>query len=318
MDLITEWILRRFVRDYGNTSDPNVRTKYGYLEAWVSIAGNIVIAAINLLLGFSLNSIALIAQSLHTASDVLTSVVVLIGFSAAARPPDERHPYGHGRVESVATLVIAVLLMVVGFEFAGKSIDRVIHGAEVKGNSAVVLVLLLIGSAKEWMARFAIGLGRAIGSPALQADAWHHRSDAIASALVAVSIASASAGYPSADSFLGILVSALILYTGAKLALSSASSLMGENADPGLASRITEVVRSVNGVRGMHGLSVHDYGGVKIASLHIQVDPELNVSESHMIAAAVKYTVLGTASVECVVHVEPDSESGGQLAPLDH
>lgn len=302
-------MLRRFVKDYGNTSDPRVRTVYGYVEAWVSIGGNVVIAAVNFSLGVALNSIALIAQSVHTASDVVTSVVVLIGFRAAAQPPDERHPYGHGRVESVATLVIAVLLLLVGLEFAGRSIDRVLHGAEVKGNPVIILALLTIGIAKEWMARFSISLGRSIGSPALEADAWHHRSDAIASAMVAISIGSAAAGYPTVDAFLGIAVSALILYTGAKLALSSASSLMGESADPGLVAKITGAVRSVDGVNGVHGLSVHDYGGVKIASIHIQVDPKMNVSDSHRIAGAVKYAVLEAASVECVVHVEPDGEA---------
>lgn len=305
---LTEALLHSFVKDHENTSDPAVRTGYGYVEAWVSIVGNIVIAAVNFLLGITLNSIALIAQSVHTASDVVTSVVVLIGFRAAAQPPDERHPYGHGRVETVATLVIAVLLLVVGFEFAGKSIERVIHGAEVKGSLLIIGVLLCIGITKEWMARFSIALGKAIDSPALEADAWHHRSDAIASALVAVSIASAMAGYAAVDAYLGIVVSALILYTGGKLAWSSASALMGEGADPGLATRITEVVQSIDGVKGMHGLSVHDYGAVKIASLHIQVDPDLNVSESHRIAGAVKYALLDEFSVECVVHVEPSGE----------
>ncbi|HBA53229.1 MAG TPA: cation transporter, partial [Syntrophorhabdus aromaticivorans] len=159
---LTKFLLRMFVKDHENVSDERVRMRYGYLEAWVSIVGNVVIALINFFFGVTLNSIALIAQSVHTASDVVTSVVVLIGFKVAAQPADEKHPYGHGRVETIATLIIAILLLIVGFEFAGKAISRMIHGAEVKGNIPVVLVLLGVGAAKEWMARFATKLGRAI------------------------------------------------------------------------------------------------------------------------------------------------------------
>ncbi|MCR4399046.1 MAG: cation diffusion facilitator family transporter [Firmicutes bacterium] len=307
MRSITALLLDLFIKNGDRTSDPADRTAYGCLEAWVSIAGNIVIAVLNFFLGVTLNSIALTAQSIHTASDVVTSGVVLLGFRAASRPPDERHPYGHGRIETVAALAIAVLLVVVGFEFLGKSLDRIVHGANVRGNLVVVGILIAVGLVKEWMARFSSYLGKVIDSPALEADAWHHRSDAIAAVLVSVSIASASAGYPAVDAVLGLVVSALIVYTGAKLAWSSTSVLVGEGADPRLIALITRAAESVHGVRSIHGLNVHDYGGVKIASVHIQVDPELSVRDSHRIAGAVKYAVRNAISIECVVHVEPDA-----------
>jgi cation diffusion facilitator family transporter len=295
-----------FVKDHENVSDERVRMRYGYLEAWVSIVGNVVIALINFFFGVTLNSIALIAQSVHTASDVVTSVVVLIGFKVAAQPADEKHPYGHGRVETIATLIIAILLLIVGFEFAGKAISRMIHGAEVKGNIPVVLVLLGVGAAKEWMARFATKLGRAINSSTLEADAWHHRSDAIASVLVSASIVSALLGYPALDAVFGLIVSILILHTGGSLAISSASVLIGEGADKETEQRITQIAQSIDGIRNVHNLNVHCYGNVKIVSLDIHVDPQLSVDASHQIANTLEGALLEKLSMQCVVHVEPD------------
>ncbi|NPV69432.1 MAG: cation transporter [Firmicutes bacterium] len=308
MDFVSKALLRKFVGDYGDTQDPGVRRAYGYLEAWVGILGNVLLAGLNAALGLMLNSISLLAQSVHTAADVVTSVIVLAGFAAASRPPDEQHPHGHGRVETMASLVIAILLAIVGFEFASKAVGRIIGGAVVKGNPGVVAVLLAVGLAKEWMARFSISLGRAIGSPALEADAWHHRSDAVASALSSVSIASAVAGYPKVDAALGVAVSVLIAYTGVKLGWSSASVLMGERPDPELASAVDEVVRSVDGVKDMHRFVLHDYGATKVGSVHIQVAPDLNVKESHSIAGAVRRRLREEFSIDCVVHVEPGAE----------
>jgi len=303
---LNDILVRRFVPNYEDVENPETRLRYGLLEAIVSIVGNLFIATVNACLGIALNSIALTAQSVHTAADVITSVIVLVGFRAASMPADREHPFGHGRIEAVASLVIAVLLTIVGFEFAGESVRRFLSGAESKGSLWVAGILVAGALAKEWMARFSIDLGGRICSPALVADAWHHRSDSFAMALVAVSLVAAFLGYPRVDAVLGLAVSGLIIYTGAKLAWSSTSSLIGERANPEMEEAICKVIRSIDGVRDMHKLDVHDYGGVKVASVHIQVDRGLNVMESHKIAGAVKHELLRRLAVECVVHVEPD------------
>jgi len=288
--------------------DPAIRTQYAYLEAWVSIAGNVALSAIKIALGVLLNSISLLADAAHTAADVLTSAVVLIGFRLAKAPPDEKHPFGHGRAEFLSSLAIAGLLVYAGVEFGVASYNRLVAGSAVKGNLLVAVVMVAAAACKEWMTRFAAYLGAKANAQALIGDAWHHRTDAIASALVAVAIAASSYGAYWVDAVLGIVVSVLILYTGVSLAIAAASSLIGEEAPQSLVSEIAEAVLQCDGVKGFHKVVVHDYGGRKSVSLHIQVSNDLSLLESHRIASAVEAAVKSRLPVDIVVHVEPEAE----------
>ncbi|HHV62457.1 MAG TPA: cation transporter [Firmicutes bacterium] len=303
---LSEWLVERFVPDHEKVEDGDVRARYGFLEAWVSIIGNILLAALKVFLGISLNSIALLADAVHTASDVLTSVVVLVGFRAARMPADKEHPFGHGRVEPIATLIIAILLAVVGLQFASTSARRFFGTEAVDGSILIAGVLAATGIAKEWMARFSVALGRKINSGVLVADAWHHRSDAVATMLVAVAIVATSLGYPRFDAVFGLIVSALVIYTAYDIGMSAASTLIGERPSPELVDRIGAIVRNVKGVKSMHKISVHDYGsGRKVISLHIQVDGALPVTESHEIAERVEDAISSQINAITTVHVEP-------------
>ena len=285
--------------------DQKTRAKYGYLEAWVSIAGNTALFFVKVTIGFAINSISLIADAFHTLSDVLTSVMVLVGFMVAKLPADEHHPYGHGRMENIATLIIAVLLGTVGYEFGKESIQRLIHPAEVKGTLIAIIVLFVSAVSKEWMARFSLALGKKINSQALYADAWHHRSDAIASALIPIAIVAAKFKIYWLDAIFGLGVSVLIGYTGFEIAWSTIDKLLGHAPDKELVDRIKKCASSVPGVRGVHGIAVHNYGDNNSISMHIEVDEKININKAHEIATKVEEKVLliitsGTATV----HVE--------------
>ena len=308
---IIRWLIAKYTTQTdvdATVVDPAVRTQYAYLEAWVSILGNLVLSAIKISLGLFLNSISLLADAAHTAADVLTSVVVLVGFRLAKAPADEKHPFGHGRAEFLSSLVIAVLLMYIGVEFGTTSYQRLVAGTAVKGSIMVAAVMVLGAIIKEWMTRFAVFLGTKTNAQALIGDAWHHRTDAIASALVAVAIFASGYGYHWVDAVLGMAVSALIIYTGVTLALAAASSLIGEQAPETLVNEITETVLGCEGVKGFHKVMVHDYGGQKSVSLHIQVDDDLSLLESHRIASQVEVAVRTRLPVDIVVHVEPQAE----------
>lgn len=304
---LTDWLLSAFVRGYENLSDPNVRARYGFLEGWVSICGNLLLSAVKVLLGLALNSVSLLADAVHTFSDVLTSVVVLIGFNAARRRPDKEHPFGHGRTEFVATLIIALLLALVGVEFARASFERLLHGSRVTGTLTAVLIMLGSAVVKEAMARISIDLGLRINSSALMADAWHHRSDAIASALVAIAIVAARFGYPSVDAVFGLLVSGLIIYTAWELGHSAGSTLMGEAPAADLVEKILSLAGGVPGVISVHGVAVHDYGNVKAVSLHIVVDQGVSFRRAHEIAEMVEENVRNHLPGTVVVHVDPNN-----------
>lgn len=280
------------------------RQYYAFLEAWVSIIGNTILFIIKIILGVMANSISLIADSVHTLSDVLTSIVVLIGFKVSGRPADERHPFGHGRMETITTLIIAVLLLVVGFNFCYVSIKRFIHPPAVEGAVFTVIVMLVSAIAKEGMARFSFNLGRGIRASALIADAWHHRSDAFASVLVAIAIIAARFGYFRVDAAFGILVSLLILWVGAGFLRTSVSYLIGEIPRAEFINKISELALEIPGIKGVHGILVHNYGDKNIISLHIEVADNLSLEQAHSLATTVENKIANSLNASVVTHVD--------------
>jgi cation diffusion facilitator family transporter len=300
------------VRDYDQVEKHRVRAAYGYLEGWVSIVVNVLLFILKFTIGLFINSISLIADSFHTLADVLTSVIVVVGFWVSRRPADQEHPHGHGRFEIISTLAIAILLIVIGAEFFWSSVQRLIRPQPVTGTILVVVIILFSALVKEWLARFAIYLGKKIKASVLLADAWHHRSDAIASALVSVAIVAAMFGYVKIDSAFGILVSLLIAFTGYDLGRSAISFLMGEAPSEEILAKIERVARSVDGVRDTHKIMIHDYGNHQAISIHIQVDEEMTVHESHDIATKVQRKLAKSfESVSTEVHIEPQKQGTG-------
>lgn len=318
MGRLDEWaegqidrLLARFVHP-GETSHREVRKICGYLESWVSIIVNLLLFVLKYILGTAINSVSLIADAFHTLSDMATSFVVLLGFRAAAQAPDEEHPYGHGRVETIATLIIAVLLVIVGFDFLKSSALRLLQPEPVGGDLIIVGVMLLSGLIKEGLFFFSASLGRRIDSSALMADAWHHRSDAIASGLVAISVIAAMFGYNRVDAIFGLVVSGLILHTGFSLGRDSVSQLIGEGPDEDVISRIRQHASSVEGVTGVHGIQVHDYGDRRLVSFHVTVEPHLNVEVAHGIATEVEQVVAENLEADATVHIEPAEQKSGK------
>ena len=282
-----------------------LRKKYAYLEAWVSIIGNLFLSIVKVFLGLMLNSISLIADAAHTVADVMTSVVVLLGFKISSSPADEKHPYGHGRIEFIASLIISVMLLFVGVEFGKSSYTRFLENTAVKGSYAVAIIMILGAVFKEWMSQFSIELGNRTNASALIADAWHHRTDAIASLLVAFAIVASKFGYYKVDAIFGLGVSALIIYTGIKIANDSISKLIGEAPEGDELKNIEASALSVLGVSTIHKVKVHDYGSYKEISLHIQVDNDLTLIKAHDISEEVERVIEKSTDSKVIVHVEP-------------
>lgn len=309
-------LLKKFVPNYQKTEEAGVRAKYCYLEGWVSILANIILFIFKFVFGLLINSISLIADSFHTLGDVLTSGVVIVGAKISHRPPDSEHPYGHGRFEAVATLIITILLIIVGVNFFKDSIERLIHIQPVKGSWLVIGALFFSAMVKEWLARFSINLGRQINSSTLIADGWHHRTDSIASALITIAILAATLGYPWVDSIFGLLVSSLIIYTGFEIGRPAVNFLLGQAPEETLVKQIESAAQLVEGVVGTHKTIIHDYGSRKIASLHVQVANHLSVEESHHIATAVKKRISQEcANVSVEVHIEPSKKQAAPKQP---
>jgi len=283
-----------------------MRDRQARLVAWVSIAANLVLAALTVAFAVRLGSVAMLAQAAHTASDVLTSFVVLVGFRVAQAPADREHPWGHGRAESIATLTIAMLLALAGVEFIREGISSIASPADVAGSWGVAIFMFAVAAAKEGLARYAMVVGRRINSTTVQADAWHHRADALSATMAGTAVAGAVLGALWLDGLFALGIAGIILHTAYRLGRDAASILLGQRPSSDLVGQITRLALAVEGVRETHRVSVHDYGQQRIVTLHVLVDPMLGVDETHRIAESVEVAVNNSLATETTVHVEPD------------
>ncbi len=291
------------------STSANVRRKAGLLEGSVSIVVNTLLFVIKYLIGLRYNSIAVIADSIHTLSDSLTSAVVVASFLIAYKPADKEHPFGHGRAEQIGAIVIGTLLAVVGFEFLSRSYEKLLSFESMEFAWVIIAVMIASAVVKEVMARWSIRLGIRFGSQSLIGDAWHHRSDAIASALIAFG-AVLGTTYWWVDGVLGIAVSILIIFTAVKLVLETSKDLIGYAPSKDDVDGITCVVKEVSqNVVDVHHIHMHKYGDHVEVTLHIRLPPEISVSEAHDIASRIEGRLKDRFGWEVTVHVEPLKEN---------
>ncbi|MEI6633162.1 MAG: cation diffusion facilitator family transporter [Chlamydiota bacterium] len=282
------------------------RQSWGYLEGWISIVLNTALFAVKLWVGTACGSIAMIADAWHTLSDTLTSVVVILGFYISTRPADGQHPFGHGRAEPIAAIVIGTLLAVVAVFFLQESVLKLAHHASAARFSRMAMgVFLSSVFLKEGLAWFSIWAGRKIDSAALIADGWHHRSDAVASALIVAGGLFASSCW-WLDGVLGVGVSLLIGYAAYDVIRSATSVSLGEAPGPDLERRIMDIITSTAPeVTDVHHLHAHKYGDHVELTVHLCFPPGMSIETAHAISGKVKYELKRDLNVEPTTHLEP-------------
>lgn len=303
--MISEWLVRRFVGPGDPDRDHAHRARYGALEGWVSVAVNVLLFVVKGAMGVITGSIAVVADAVHSLSDTATSGVVIFGFRMAGKPSDEEHPFGHGRAEPIATLVVAVLLIVVGVEFLRSSVSRLLHPRMLQVSWAMVAVLAGTVVMKEWLARFSRGLARRIKSDALEADSWHHRTDSISTGFVIAGFVLSRWGFPWVDGVAGLAVSTIIAWIGFDIGRRAVNRLLGQAPTEEEAGEIRATALSVDGVEGVHEVLVHTYGNQRAVSLHIEVSADLSALELHSIADEVESVLSLGRNTIVVVHVDP-------------
>lgn len=276
----------------------------GLLEAWVSIIGNSLLFLIKFWLGILTHSIAITADAFHTLTDTLSSMIVLIGFKFGTKEPDQEHPYGHGRFDMIATLAIAILLILTGAEFLKTSLERFRRPVAVSGNWWIMLIIFGTALCKEGMARFSWTLGKKIDSSTLKVEAWHHRSDALTSLLVVLGNFAVSRGWNWVDPLLGVIISLVLIYIGYQFALASGNRLMGQ-LPAEMVEEISHQVKKVDGIEEVHQIKVHDYGTHKEVSLQIEVDERMDLMVAHHLSEMVEQVITEKFEAEPVVHIEP-------------
>ncbi|MDP8235563.1 MAG: cation diffusion facilitator family transporter [Candidatus Erginobacter occultus] len=282
----------------------------GARAAWVGIAGNIFLSLIKFLSGILGHSAAMVADGVHSLSDILSSGIVLAGMKMARKSPDHEHPYGHGKAESVAAQAVSLFLIFLGgmiFYNSVRGLSRPTPPAPANYVLVIAAVSILV---KEGLFRYKIRLGKRLGSSSLIADAWHHRSDAFSSIAVLVGVALAILGGPRfhiADHLAAMAVAGIICYTGIKLLLKTSSELLDRVVDGEAAEEIGRLAAQTAGVERVEKLLVRKSGLELMIDIHIEVDPALSVVEGHRIAGRVKGELMGRvpALKSVLVHVEP-------------
>jgi cation diffusion facilitator family transporter len=280
---------------------------------YLGIAGNIVLAVVKAVVGLTAGSMALVADSIHSLSDLVTDVALLLGVHFGSKEPDPKHPYGHGRIETFSEAFIAVALIIVGgvlIQRASVAIARMHSGQIARGDIgwAVAWAALLSIAVKEalyWMTR---KVAVKTNSSALYANAWHHRSDALSSIAVVIGFISIKLGYEHGDQIATIVVGLLIILVGVRILVGCFEEFAERAADSATVEKIEQIIGSEPRIRQWHKLRTRNVGREIFIDLHILVDPQLNITAAHEIASALEEAMHARLSrpVNITVHVEPD------------
>lgn len=295
-----------FIKDHENTEDPAVRKAYGTLSGWVGIVCNLLLFAGKLIAGLLSSSISIMADAVNNLSDASSSVVTLLGFHLASKPADDEHPYGHERIEYLTGLVVAVMILLIGFELLKSSIQKIIHPEPVEFSAVVAVVLILSIAAKLLLSAFNRSLGKKISSAALLATAADSRNDVISTAAVLAACLIGHFAHVNIDGWAGLLVALFILYSGIGIAKDTISPLLGEAPDEELVHAIAHTLRSHEKVLGIHDLLVHDYGpGRRFASVHVEMDYKMNPLDAHEYIDDMERDISRELHVDLVIHYDP-------------
>jgi len=297
---------RIFISDYKNTDNPKVRRAYGVLCGVVGIALNVLLFAIKYLAGAITGSIAVMADAYNNLSDAGSSLVTLIGFRISGKKSDPEHPFGHGRVEYIAGLIVAMLIIHMGLDLAGDSIQSIRSPAPVDFSALSMGILAVSVLIKLYMAVYNHSVGRKINSVAMKATAADSISDAVATSAVLVSALICRFTGWNIDGYTGALVSVLILRAGWSAAMDTISPLLGNPPAPEFVKNVENIVNSYEGVVGIHDLVVHDYGaGRTMISLHAEVPADGDMMVLHDMIDTIERRLSDDLGCHAVIHMDP-------------
>lgn len=282
------------------------KNRYGYQEGFISIITNLVLFGLKYWAGIVSGSLALIADAWHTLSDSASSIIVVGSVKLASRKADKRHPFGHGRYQEIASIFIAFLLGIIAYEFLTDSIEKFRqHEATQFGTLAIVVTSISV-AVKEGLAQYAYWAYRKTGFETLRADGWHHRSDALSSAMVLVGILLGNRFWWM-DSLLGGIISLMLFYAVFEIVKNSVDKLLGEHPDELLIGRVKEMIKKVSKMDIYpHHFHLHTYGDHRELTFHIMLQGDLDITSGHQIATDIEDAIREEIGIEATIHIEPD------------
>ncbi|MBQ2897775.1 MAG: cation transporter [Clostridia bacterium] len=301
-----ELLFKIFIKNKDNISDQSVRNSYGVFSGAVGILLNIVLFVSKLAVGFLTGSVSVAADALNNLSDAGSSIITLIAFKLSGKPADHDHPFGHGRIEYISGLFVAVLILFMGFELIKSSVSKIINPAKIEFSTVSVVILALAVLLKLWMYFFNMRISKKIASKSIQATAKDSLSDALSTTTVLLGILIAKIWGFNIDGYIGLLVSVFILYTGYKAIIDAISPLLGHAPDETLVSEIEKTVMSSEGIIGTHDLIIHNYGPTRfMMSIHAEVPADCDILKTHDEIDLIEKQLCEKFGCDAVIHLDP-------------
>lgn len=303
---MTEFLIRRFVKDYEKVQDVEVRTRYGALAGMVGICCNLILFAAKMITGILAHSISVMADAFNNLSDAASSIISIVGVKMAEKPADEEHPFGHGRIEYISAFIVAFLVIEVGFSLFKTSFGKIRNPEPMIFQWLSVGILILSVGVKLWLGMFNRKLGKRIDSKVMMATAADSLGDVAATTATIVSMLVFGVFGVNVDGIVGLAVSVVVMIAGVNIAKDTLAPLIGEAIDPEVYREITRFVESYDGIVGSHDLIVHNYGpGRSMASIHAEVPREVDVETSHEIIDRVERDAVRKLNLFLVIHMDP-------------
>lgn len=303
---MTDLILRIFVRDHKNTEDPAVRDKCGRVAGAVGIVTNFLLFLMKIIVGTVFHSVSVTADAVNNLTDSGSSVVTLIGFKMASKPADEKHPFGHARIEYLSGVIVSFIVIFLGLQLGMSSIEKIITPEENALTPVALVVLVISILAKLWQCLFYRKVGRMIKSESVEATSKDSRNDVIATSVVLLGAVITMLTGVNLDGYMGAAVALFIVFSGVQLTISTADPLLGQAPEGELVQTITEKMLSYPGIIGMHDLAVHNYGvGRCFASAHCEVDAKNDILVSHDLIDNIERDFSRDLGIHMVIHLDP-------------
>ena len=303
---MTEFLIRHFVKDYNETEKISVRTAYGVLASIVGILCNVFLFAAKFVIGLVVHSVSVTADAFNNLSDAGSSIISFVGVKMAEKPADKDHPFGHGRIEYIAALVVSFLVLEVGFTFLKDSIGRIRTPESLNFQAVSVAVLILSVAVKLWLGLFNRKLGEKIDSKVMMAVFTDSMGDVITTSATILSLIFFAATGINIDGFVGAGVALVVMWAGVGIARDTLEPLIGQAIDPEVYEQIKHFVERYDGIEGTHDLIVHNYGpGRSMASIHAEVPNDVDIEQSHEIIDRIEREAAKELGLFLVIHMDP-------------
>ena len=303
---MTEFLVNKFIKDSANIESTEVRTRYGMLASVVGIFCNVLLFSVKLTIGLILSSLAVTADAFNNLSDAASSIISFVGVKMAGKPADAEHPFGHGRIEYIAALIVSFLVIEVGFTFFKSSISKIMHPEEITFDPVPFIILILSILVKLWMAFFNNKLGKRIDSKVMLATAADSLGDVITTSATVISIVICHFTSINVDAIAGLIVSGIVIWSGVSIAKDTLEPLIGQRVPSELYQKITDMVESYEGIVGAHDLIVHNYGPNRsMATIHAEVPNDVSIEASHEIIDRIERDAKKELNILLVIHMDP-------------